>query len=44
MFRLSTGIKELVKNQAFKDEDLLSLQASITLSYDIFRIGDCGCN
>ena len=44
MFRLSTGIKELVKNQAFKDEDLLLLQASITLSYDIFRIGDCGCN
>ena len=44
MFRLSTGIKELVKNQAFKDEKLLPLQASITLSYDIFRIGDCGCN
>ncbi len=44
MFRLSTGIKELVKNQVFKDEDLLLLQASITLSYDIFRIGDCGCN
>lgn len=43
MFRLSTGIKELVNNQVFKDEKILPLQASITLSYDIFRIGDCGC-
>lgn len=42
--RINIGMKEVVRNQPFFRDKLLPVQACITLSYDIFRIGDCGCD
>ena len=44
MCRVSGGLKEVVKKQPLVSDKLFPLQACITLSYDIFRIGDCGCD
>lgn len=44
MCRISAGVKEVVKKQSVLKDKLFPLQACITLSYDIFRIGDCGCD
>ena len=44
MCRISGGVKEVVKKQAFFKDKLFPLQACVTLSYDILRIGDCGCD
>lgn len=44
MCRINIGIKEVVRSQPFFSDKLLPVQACITLSYDIFRIGDCGCD
>lgn len=44
MCRVSVGVKEVVKNQSFGGDRLIPVQACITVSYDMFRIGDCGCD
>ena len=44
MCRISGGVKEVMKKQPFFKDKLFPLQACITLSYDILRIGDCGCD
>lgn len=44
MCRISGGMKEAVKGQTIFKDKLFPLQACITLSYDILRIGDCGCD
>lgn len=41
--RISAGVKEVVKQSLWGDR-LFPLQACLTVSYDIFRIGDCGCD
>lgn len=44
MCRINAGLKEVVKNKQFFKDKLLPIQACITISYDVFRIGDCGCD
>lgn len=44
MCRISGGIREAVKKQPVFKDKLFPLQACITLSYDILRIGDCECD
>lgn len=44
MCRIRGGVKEALKNQAYSKGKLFPLQVGITLSYDILRIGDCGCD
>ena len=44
MCRVSTGMKKTLTNRQLWDDKLFPIQASLTLSYDIFRIGDCGCD
>ena len=44
MCRIRGGVKEALKNQSFSKGKLFPLQVGITLSYDILRIGDCGCD
>lgn len=44
MFRLSAGMKEVMKSNGEWGKNLFPLQASLTLSFDFLRIGDCGCD
>lgn len=44
MCRISGGLREVVKKQPVFKDKLFPLQACLTLSYDILRIGDCGCD
>lgn len=44
MCRISAGVKKAVKQNGIWQDQLFPLGACITLSYDIFRIGDCGCD
>lgn len=44
MCRVSAGMKNVLKSQDMFGKKLYPAQATITLSYDIFRIGDCGCD
>ena len=44
MCRVSGGMKNVLKSQDMFGKKLYPIQATITLSYDIFRIGDCGCD
>lgn len=44
MCRISAGVREVVKDRQLWGDKLLPLQGSLTLSYDILRIGDCGCD
>lgn len=44
MCRISGGMKAIVEKQPLVSAKRYPLQACITLSYDIFRIGDCGCD
>lgn len=44
MCRLSAGLKDVVNAGGLFGKRLLPLQGCITISYDIFRIGDCGCD
>lgn len=44
MFRLSGGLKEVMKSDNIRGEKLFPLQAGLTLSFDVLRIGDCGCD
>lgn len=44
MLKVSAGAKELLKKNNSCGKRLYPLQASLTLSFDILRIGDCGCD
>ena len=44
MFRLSGGMKDVLKSDNIWGKKLFPLQASLTLSFDVLRIGDCGCD
>ena len=44
MCRISVGVREIVKQKQVWKDRMLPLHACITLSYDVFRIGDCGCD
>lgn len=41
--KISCSVKTIGESQAISKKQI-PLQAGLTLSYDIFRIGDCGCN
>lgn len=43
MFRCSAGLKEVTEYKV-TSSPLLPLQFSLAISYDILRIGDCGCD
>lgn len=43
-FKLSGSIKEAVSLRLPEYKKYYPLQASLTLSYDVLRIGDCGCD
>ncbi len=43
-FLIHSGVKEIVKKPSLFKDKLFPLQAGITLSYDILRIGDCDCD
>lgn len=42
-FKISCGILSPIEISS-ANKKFIPLQASLTLSYDIFRIGDCGCH
>lgn len=44
MFRVSAGMKEVMKSHTVWGKTLLPVQACLTLSLDVLRIGDCGCD
>lgn len=44
MFRLSGGVKDVLKSGNIWGKKIFPVQAGLTLSYDILRIGDCGCD
>lgn len=44
MFRLSGGVKDVLKSGNVWGKKLFPLQAGVTLSFDVLRIGDCGCD
>lgn len=44
LFKVSGSVKGLVKKENHIFRNIFPLQAHLTLSYDIFRIGDCGCD
>lgn len=44
MFRVSGGVKDVLKSDNIWGKKLFPLQASLTLSFDVLRIGDCGCD
>lgn len=44
MCRVSAGLNTLVHSREVLDQKVFPLQACITVSYDIFRVGDCGCD
>lgn len=43
MLKISASVKNIIKEKAPVSK-IYPLQASLTVSYDIFRIGDCGCD
>lgn len=44
MLKICAGAKELLKSTATAEKRLCPVQASLTLSLDVLRIGDCGCD
>lgn len=44
MCRVNAGVKEILKDQTLFKDKLFPASVCVTLSYDIFRIGDCGCD
>ena len=44
MFRLSGGVKDVLKSGNVWGKKLFPVQAGVTLSFDVLRIGDCGCD
>lgn len=43
-FKITGGIKQLLKQDSGFNKKMFPLQASLTLSLDLLRIGDCGCD
>ena len=44
MCRVSAGLNDLMHSRGISGKNVFPLQACITVSYDIFRVGDCGCD
>lgn len=44
MFRLSGSVKDVLKKDNIWGKKLFPVQAILTLSFDVLRIGDCGCD
>lgn len=44
MCRLSMGMRDVIKPEYVQGKSFLPLQASLAISYDILRIGGCGCD
>lgn len=44
MCRVGMGVQELMKPEYLGGKKLLPLHAALTLSFDILRIGGCGCD
>lgn len=44
MCRVSAGLNDLMHSREVLGKKVFPLQACITVSYDIFRVGDCGCD
>lgn len=44
MFKINASVKDLLKESDMYPRKMFPVQANLTLSYDIFRIGDCGCD
>ena len=44
MFRLSGSVKDVLKSDNIWGKKLFPVQAGLTLSFDVLRIGDCGCD
>lgn len=44
MFKINVSVKDLMKKSDLYPKKIFPVQANLTLSYDIFRIGDCGCD
>lgn len=44
MCRINMGVREIVRNYDLFGNKLFPVSACLTLSYDILRIGDCGCD
>lgn len=44
MFKINTSVKDLLKEADLYPRKMFPVQANLTLSYDIFRVGDCGCD
>lgn len=44
MCRLSMGMREVIGPEYVQGKSFLPLQVSLALSYDILRIGGCGCD
>ena len=44
MCRVSAGLNALMHSRGISGKNVFPLQACITVSYDIFRVGDCGCD
>ena len=44
MCRVSAGLNDLMHSREISGKNVFPLQACITVSYDIFRVGDCGCD
>lgn len=44
MCRINAGVREVVQDYKLFGDKLFPVSACLTLSYDILRIGDCGCD
>lgn len=44
MCRISAGVRELMKTEYTGGRSLFPLRMSLTISYDVLRIGGCGCD
>lgn len=44
MCRVSAGLNNLMRSRKIPGKSAFPLQACITVAYDIFRVGDCGCD
>lgn len=43
MFRIDASVRNLVKNSDGFSKKIFPVQASLIFSFDVLRIGDCGC-
>lgn len=44
MCRVSAGVREMLKTEYTGGRSIFPLQIALTLSYDVLRIGGCGCD